>query len=268
MRSLRLRHGWKISSWGKDMQNDYQADSPAFIGEHLFLNPEHLHLIWGKGRVLCGQGDSLELQPTWRVCQWEGKSDTSKESPTPRTQGSCQQPTWGYSSATHLGKLWKYYSNGQVSVKDKQVGWNTQLRKCLIFTNTKEGSVSLFWCGCLLSVGHGDVSIVLSSYSLPGAITPCISSPWSDAKALVSGTHMELYPEVSLCYLQLEISHQHVYKACPSCPQPWCRCGCTAQACTMITQNIPPASSNWRPKIFLRQTRILSIQHPYRTSSL
>lgn len=188
MRSLRLRHGWKISSWGKDMQNDYQADSPAFIGEHLFLNPEHLHLIWGKGRVLCGQGDSLELQPTWRVCQWEGKSDTSKESPTPRTQGSCQQPTWGYSSATHLGKLWKYYSNGQVSVKDKQVGWNTQLRKCLIFTNTKEGSVSLFWCGYLL---HKRVQWLPKTFpQLPAIGGP--RSSWDRHEFWVFSIHIEL----------------------------------------------------------------------------
>lgn len=202
---------WKGKISQVTSQLDYQADSPAFIGVHLFLNPEHLHLIWGEGRVLCGQGGSLELQPTRRVCQWEGKSDTSEESPTPRTEGSCQQPTWGYSSATHLGKLWRYYSNGQVSMKDKQVGWNTQLRKCLIFTNTKEGSVSslLMWAPTICWSWRCVHSTC--SYSLPGEITPYISSPWSNDRALVSGNHIELYPEVCLCCLQLEISHQHVH---------------------------------------------------------
>lgn len=47
------------TSWFEDqlLRNRHvnQADSPAFIKVHLFLNLKHLHFLWGRGRVLCGQ---------------------------------------------------------------------------------------------------------------------------------------------------------------------------------------------------------------------
>lgn len=176
-----------------------------------FLIP---NLIQGRVRVLCGQAGSSELQPTERVCWREGKSDTSEESPTPSAQDSCQQPTWGYSSTTHLGN-----HKGVIQITrflERTNKWAERLRKCVIIQTKRRKQIErgLLQCGHSSSAGHKGVSTPFCSCSLKtwhsnsSYFLPLESWPGTSIRE-PQWSHLENCPSAACC-LQLEIYHKGI----------------------------------------------------------